>query len=457
MVNGEPVASVNSFKTELRRTASHLGADAADSPVRYKIDTFVIDSAPESAADARRAHERRQLVDELTNLLAEYQEMKDSSAILHFVYFGSKAERLAEIDAEIGRVLGRLSSLDGEEVRIHDRRDSYYETAKEDHDIWASVNEEEKKVRVALLMTGLSPESSTWSAQANPLMYTHHLLDAYLGARGGIVHGLANLGAYVDQTGEQLLEGDFEGANKGRIAATASTGAAALNQANGAYDFVRAPSKAVEDRFFGADRPQMPWDRVRQASEELRVQIQNGADLIDPVGGQAGDGILIIIEFVVPAAHAKLLRGKFPIGASGSIIGAAGSSSLVRQAIGGTITRGSRAKLLAEVEKLIGRKVEVKYGAGFNGFSPKSKKIYLEGLDDDLVPRGTFFEEVQHLIDDKNGLNPSSIPKNGTLDDAIFHGPVFERMINNPLFDISDMEGLSLMAIIAQVIKNLGG
>ena len=138
------------------------------------------------------------------------------------------------------------------------------------------------------------------------------------------------------------------------------------------------------------------------------------------------------------------------------IIGALGRS-VVNTAIGGTLNRTARASLIAKVEKAIGRKIEVVYGATKNGFKPSNGKIYLRWADDDLIPRGTFFEELQHLIDDANGLTPAVIPTAGSLDDAIFHREVFRRMIDNPLFDISDLEGLNLSAEIRDMIRKLGG
>ena len=123
--------------------------------------------------------------------------------------------------------------------------------------------------------------------------------------------------------------------------------------------------------------------------------------------------------------------------------------------IRGTISRAARSKLIAKIEAQLGRSVEVVYGAGRTAFAPKTGKIFLRGVDDDLIPRGTFFEEIQHLIDDAAGLNPRSIPASGSLEDAIFHREVFERMIDNPLLDISDIDGLSLLAVLEDVIKGL--
>ncbi len=71
--------------------------------------------------------------------------------------------------------------------------------------------------------------------------------------------------------------------------------------------------------------------------------------------------------------------------------------------------------------------------------------------------RGTFFEEVQHAIDDVLGHTPDPIPKTRTLENALFHQEVFRRLAENTIFNLIPSEKRALAAAIYNAVIKLGG
>ncbi len=164
---------------------------------------------------------------------------------------------------------------------------------------------------------------------------------------------------------------------------------------------------------------------------------------------------------------AQIVGGGFGLaGNFGGLAKASGASgrigSIVGNALPGTLTPLQRQAIIARVEALLAAKnvkVEIKWGALIkNQFNKDSKIIHLMGSATESSARGAFLEELQHLIDDVNRLTPDPIPKEGTLENAIFHEEVFERMTQNAdLFEITEAECDALIEWISLVRFKLGG
>lgn len=244
--------------------------------------------------------------------MAEYQKIEDSSAINYF-FTGGKADLLEAIDGDIRRLRDRLDALSGDTTRMKRPDISYFEEAKEDHDIWASVNEEQKKAFVAYSFP--TEDTNSGLVNADPRMWGFHLIGLYLDVRGALVHGSANVGSLVEQTGSQAIAGDTEGIKNGLTSAGASTGAAAVGDVKGLFDMSAGAGDALADRLLGPNPAPSPTERISQNLERLTEKLRTKAEEIDPVGAQAGPGILLIFELVAPAASSKLAGRVLPKGA----------------------------------------------------------------------------------------------------------------------------------------------
>ncbi len=130
---------------------------------------------------------------------------------------------------------------------------------------------------------------------------------------------------------------------------------------------------------------------------------------------------------------------------------------MASRSIPGELDVAARSDLIDDVGAQVGRNIDVNYSQTRNGFDVNSKELHLKAAADGPTNRGVLYEELQHLIDDAAGINPAVIPKVGTLENALFHREVFERMANNPLFDITAAEADDLAANITVEIMLLGG
>ena len=135
--------------------------------------------------------------------------------------------------------------------------------------------------------------------------------------------------------------------------------------------------------------------------------------------------------------------------------------SIVEHALPGALTPIEKPTIIAKVEALLAAKnvkVEIVWNLTENGFDKDSKIIYLIGSESASSARGAFLEELQHLIDDVNRLTPDPIPKKKTLENALFHRDVFERMTENAdLFGMSEAECNSLIEWITVEIWEVKG
>jgi len=119
---------------------------------------------------------------------------------------------------------------------------------------------------------------------------------------------------------------------------------------------------------------------------------------------------------------------------------------------------------LQQAKKLfsLGDDLDILYNQPKNQFNRRINKIQLTCGPMDQFPRGTFFEELQHAIDDvpHDGIgrrNPTHFPADGTLENALLHKEVFKRMYDNPLFNITADEFESLIRRVDQQIDTLRG
>jgi hypothetical protein len=139
-------------------------------------------------------------------------------------------------------------------------------------------------------------------------------------------------------------------------------------------------------------------------------------------------------------------------------------SGIAAKSIRGSVGRSAREGLLQQAKKLfsLGDDLDILYNQPKNQFNRRINKIQLTCGPMDQFPRGTFFEELQHAIDDvpHDGIgrrNPTHFPADGTLENALLHKEVFKRMYDNPLFNITADEFESLIRRVDQQIDTLRG
>jgi hypothetical protein len=177
--------------------------------------------------------------------------------------------------------------------------------------------------------------------------------------------------------------------------------------------------------------------------------------------GAMNAGKLAVKDAIVDPA--KMLygagRGAIGLGRSGLRVAARGideASGVANRVLKGELGLLRRWKITRNIRKTYGLslKGKIKYNAVENFFDPHTKMIHLTGSRFGKHKRGVFFEELQHAIDDFQGLTPNPIPKPHTLENYLFHEQVFKRMIDNPVFDISKREGNDLLAETHIVIFN---
>ena len=116
-----------------------------------------------------------------------------------------------------------------------------------------------------------------------------------------------------------------------------------------------------------------------------------------------------------------------------------------------------RVSLQLQARLKFGAKPSIAFGHAKDRFVRGSNTIELTGSRFGKHSRGTFFEELQHAIDDAVGVNPSRFPKPGTLENAQFHLEVFERLIANPIYKLNPIEKLNLIRKTKELIASLGG
>ncbi|MFN0035514.1 MAG: hypothetical protein ACKVUS_10620 [Saprospiraceae bacterium] len=115
------------------------------------------------------------------------------------------------------------------------------------------------------------------------------------------------------------------------------------------------------------------------------------------------------------------------------------------KSIPGALTHDQQIDLINNIEKQLGIKIEVTYNSRHNYFDMDTKKLHLAIAEGENIGRGTFFEELQHAIDDVNNRNPATAYPADSIENAIFHRQVFDRMVKNPLFDITETEAEDLL------------